>query len=469
MRGYNLRRGITHFSLLIFILAVTCAGQTQTRIQIHPEQPFQKIKGFGVSLCWWANIMGGWNDSLMNMVTKDLTGNDELNFNYFRFNVGGGDDPSHHHMRKDGGAMPGYKASEDAGYDWLADSNQVRVLKKLYALRPGAIYEAFSNSPPYWMTFSGCASGNIDGKENLRDNAYGLFADYLTEIVKHFKEAEGIGFSRIEPFNEPFSNWWKAKGGQEGCQFLATNQQKLIDSLQNRLTSKNMLTYCSISAMDANTIDEAVNGIKSYSADRLAKLSDIATHSYEGTQRAALKQFAEENKKEVWQSESGPLSIPQKGLDNYLVMAARIIKDFKEMGAVIWSDWQAVSLDDGWGLWIYNIDKRIVERKKPYYIRKQFSKYLKPGYTIIGSSENTIAAINESSDELVVIIVNQETHSYSTKIDLSSFGKTGTITVLRTSATENCITLPPAKAINKFIVYKVPEKSVTTLVIPIKR
>ena len=450
------------------ISVLNSSGSAQQTIVIQPGKKFQTIKGFGVSLCWWANIMGGWGDSAMNVVTKDLAGKDELNFNYFRFNIGGGDDPAHHHMRKDGGAMPGYKISPGGAYNWLADSNQIRIVKKLHAVRSDAIYEAFSNSPPYWMTISGCASGNKEGKENLREDAYGAFADYLTEIVKHFKEHEGVTFSRLEPFNEPFSDWWKTEGGQEGCQFLQSNQEKLIDSVHHYLATKGMLQYCSVSAMDANTIDEAVTGIKNYSPATINKLSHIATHSYSGTQRAALNQLGKENKKEVWQTESGPLNIQLKGLDNYLTIAGRIIKDFKEMGAIIWSDWQAVSLDDGWGLWIYDIDKKVFNRKKPYYIRKQFSKYIQPGYTIIASTGNSIAAINKTADEAVLIIVNEEDSQYTANVDLTQFAEAGPAAIVRTSATEDCNSLPKLMAKNKIITYTVPQKSVTTFIIPVK-
>ena len=47
----------------------------------------------------------------------------------------------------------------DGTWDWEQDANQRWVL--LQARERGAsVFEAFSNSPPYWMTYSGRASGN---------------------------------------------------------------------------------------------------------------------------------------------------------------------------------------------------------------------------------------------------------------------------------------------------------------------
>ena len=50
------------------------------------------------------------------------------------------------------------------------------------------IVEAFSNSPPYYMTYSLCASGNTDARnDNLKPEYYDKFIDYLTEVVKIYR------------------------------------------------------------------------------------------------------------------------------------------------------------------------------------------------------------------------------------------------------------------------------------------
>ena len=50
------------------------------------------------------------------------------------------------------------------------------------------IVEAFSNSPPYYMTCSLCAAGNFDAKlDNLPPDHYDDFVDYLTEVVKYYR------------------------------------------------------------------------------------------------------------------------------------------------------------------------------------------------------------------------------------------------------------------------------------------
>jgi O-glycosyl hydrolase len=71
------------------------------------------------------------------------------------------------------------------------------------------ILEAFSNSPPYWMTASGCASGNGEAN-NLPTDRVTDFADYLSDVVLHFRDEWGITFRTLEPMNEPNATWWGA-------------------------------------------------------------------------------------------------------------------------------------------------------------------------------------------------------------------------------------------------------------------
>ena len=71
--------------------------------------------------------------------------------------------------------MEGFKASPTAPYDWNADKAQRTIMMKIKAKRPDAIFEAFSNSAPYWMTFSGCSAGNDDPlKDNLKPEYYDM-------------------------------------------------------------------------------------------------------------------------------------------------------------------------------------------------------------------------------------------------------------------------------------------------------
>ena len=142
-----------------------------------------------------------------------------------RYNIGGGDDPSHDHITRSDSKIPGYAVNPTkittkeegeqfdqydltAGYawnyDWNADKNQLNVLMKA-AKKAGENFlgEAFSNSPPYFMTNSGCSSGGVNSAENLRSDCHVAFAKYLTDVTKHLKE-EGYSLSSFRTDERAF-------------------------------------------------------------------------------------------------------------------------------------------------------------------------------------------------------------------------------------------------------------------------
>ena len=77
-----------------------------TQMTIRPyadgQEPFE---GWGISLCWWANMCGSWSEERIDSLVDWLVSPQGLNFRIFRYNIGGGDDPMNrnctpHHMGK---------------------------------------------------------------------------------------------------------------------------------------------------------------------------------------------------------------------------------------------------------------------------------------------------------------------------------------------------------------------------------
>lgn len=416
------------------------SDSSMVHVSINLNEKLQTIDGWGGSLCWWANIIGGYSDEKIktacDWITDPVAG---LNMNIFRFNIGGGDAPGHHHLREDGGAMPGYRDSLQGRYEWTRDENQRKVLKQLIASRIANTGKndvrliAFSNSPPWWMTVSGCVSGSTDGKTtNLRSDMFDAFADYLTDVTKYYHDSLGITFEHLEPFNEPFSTWWKANGGQEGCYFSQEDQHNMIRCLYRALEQKDMLRYCSIAAMDANSIDEAIEGLKAYASagDILPKINRIDVHSYFGKRRRELADVAKRHNKVVWQSESGPLSVGGNDVHQMMVVCDRIITDFKEMNPTAWIDWQLVADNSQiWGLLVgkYKEEGEQLRRGMSFYLRAHFSRYIKTGYQLVENDcKNALSAMSPDGKELVIVLSNAD--KTEKKMD-ASFGKQGTKTL----------------------------------------
>ena len=93
-----------------------------------------KFEGWGTSFCWWPNRIG-YLDELSEQAAKLFFDPKEgLGLNIIRYNIGGGDDPTHHHITRTDSMVPGYaiNPSHDANgyhwsYDWNADQNQRNV------------------------------------------------------------------------------------------------------------------------------------------------------------------------------------------------------------------------------------------------------------------------------------------------------------------------------------------------------
>ena len=71
------------------------AVQTKDTVVLQPEMTYQSLEGWGSSLCWWATQVGKWDEAKVDSIVDMLTSPDQLNMNIFRYNIGGGDDPSH--------------------------------------------------------------------------------------------------------------------------------------------------------------------------------------------------------------------------------------------------------------------------------------------------------------------------------------------------------------------------------------
>jgi O-glycosyl hydrolase len=456
-------------------------SDSEIQVKIDPSKSAQTIEGWGSSLCWWAGQVGNWEESKVDSLIDLITSPDGLNMNIFRYNIGGGDDPSHidGHMVQGKGKraeMEGFKDGEDVPYNWKADAAQRKIMLKIREKRPDAIFEAFSNSPPYWMTFSGCSAGNVDPKkDNLKPEYYEAFCDYLIDVCKHYKDEYGIEFKTLEPFNESTSGYWNYLGSQEGCHFEPETQIKIIRLLYPKLKASGLKTV--ISASDETNLASSIRVLKKYmeAGDILDKIAQFNTHTYTGTnaERIELRELVKQSGKEFWQSETGPQGLPRRarGLENNLLLAQKMFYDLNLMQPEAWLDWQLMEENnDVWGLIKCNFKTEEYEIVKNLYVRMQITRFIKQGYTIVETNnESTLAAINPEKTQLVVAMNNSTETQESFKLNLDSFSKNiKQAEIYRTSKTEDCKKLPALKVKNQALSYVSPALSLTTVVVQLK-
>ncbi len=413
------------------------------------------FQGWGVSLCWWANIVGGYSnrDEYADLIFNTLK------LNIVRYNIGGGENPNHPHTKmRSYAAMQGFEPSPGV-WDWDADRNQRWILKAAVARGVNRI-EAFANSPPYWMTVSGSVTGGHDGSANLKESCEQDFAAYLAEVVRHLSQSDGVTFDTVTPVNEPSSGWWKYGGRQEGCHIGAHQEDRLIILLRAELNKRGLYTL--IDTPEDNDEKATINDLRNYTRQGLMCIGQIATHSYGANDPEGLHSLALYLHKPLRQSEYGD------GEETGLKTARRIHDDLVHLRPLSWCLWQAVG--GSWGLLDNSLRpgaSQTISISQKFYSFEQFTRFIRPGFDIIACGDhNSVAGYDPESQTLVIVTVNDHTRDFVVTYDLGGFGMTGpTVQPYRTSDYENCSQLAPLNVTNHSFVSAIPAKSVTTFVL----
>lgn len=429
---------------------------TTVRLDPSNASPFNngEFEGWGTSLCWWANRVG-YSEKLTEQAGELFFSEDGLGLDIARYNIGGGDDPSHNHVTRSDSKVPGVwenfeytNGGEDVSitYDVTKDINQLNVAKAALKANSDIYFEGFSNSPPYFMTNSGCSSGAQNAADdNLKTNMYDDFAEYIAESTKLLKN-EGIVFESYSPMNEPDTNYWGAfSDKQEGCHYTpGTSQSNMIVETRKALDNAG-LTDVIVAGMDETSIDSSVNNLDKLTDEAKSALGRIDTHTYGGSKRSQLKDKAVNFGKTLWMSEV------DGGWDAF-GLADRIILDMNGMMPAAWVMWDIIDrhkdadftnpsgkhteantgiTDSGseagslWGVGLADHDKEEFLLSNKYYAFGQFTKYINPGDTIIASSDRTLAAYNKNTGDIKIVVANSSSKDVPYKFDLSSFSNVG--------------------------------------------
>lgn len=453
------------------------APVSRYNVMVNPGAPRQQFDGWGISLCWWAHMAGEWDDEKIDQVIDWLVLPENLNYRVFRYNIGGGDDPENrncdpHHMDKGKGhraEIPGFKAYEDSEYDWSADEAQIKIMRKIKERRPDAVFEAFSNSAPWWMTYSGCCSGNSSaGKDNLKPEYYEAFADYLIDVMVHIKEVEGIEFLTLDPFNEPMTNYWGRNGGQEGCHFDVQSMSNFIKVLYPKLQASGLSTV--ISACDETAVGQQIADVRHFKTDgSLPMIGQINTHTYSGNSVDCcnISALCAAEGIPLWMSEVGAGG---SGIQGNLNMANRLIRDMRYIEPIVWCDWQYIEEgNDQWCLLQGNLTTGNVRRVNNYFVRNHITHYIKPGYTILTSTnDNTLAATNPEGTELVFVVVNPDALKSKYTVDLGLYSSIGVPTVALKSQNNNYNTDIAYEIKDSYLSFDLEGPTIATFVIPVQ-
>ncbi|KAG7401606.1 hypothetical protein PHYBOEH_000138 [Phytophthora boehmeriae] len=366
------------------------------------------------------------NKSSVNL-GESTEGLPALGFNVARYNIGGSgsnviDDSGTEIAMKTSESMPAFKTIETFWLDWInkdptstswnwsLDAKQ-RAMLKLASDRGVDVLEAYSNSPPWWMTNNLATAGGDDGTaDNLQASYKESFALYLATVVSEAKKNWGVNFAYVSPFNEASSRAWKFPESQEACHVSIATQSEISTLLRKQLDTLGLQDVLISGAEEKNpetslyTLTTMIqDGLSGYDSIRKFNVhgSDGLT-PYAGTGRDKLFGLSSQQKL-IWDSQYADEDATG------LTLAENIARDINEMRATAFVYRQA--FDSGvvgliqsnpWDNWIGTANAK-------YYVMAHYSRHIRPGMIILNpplQDPLTVVAYDKAAKVLVLVASN---------------------------------------------------------------
>ncbi|MEU1917378.1 glycoside hydrolase [Streptomyces massasporeus] len=489
------------------------AAAAGVTVRPDPSYSGDTFEGWGTSLVWFANATGDYPPAVREKLYKLLFGDDGLNLNIARYNIGGGNAPDVKDYLRAGGAVEGWwkapagTTREDVDWwdaddkaDWNKNADKTQRWWVDRIKKDITHWETFSNSPPWFMTESGYVSGNFDaGKDQLKTDSVDDFAKYLVGATERLEKAHGIKVDTLDPFNEPNTNYWGTKlgpdgeptgGRQEGAHIGPELQQKVIRALAPVLEKSR--SHAEISAMDETNPGTFATNWNSYPQEVRDLVGQMNVHTYGTGQRTTVRDLAKAADKPLWMSEvEGDWGDGQSFTDMRpgLGLAQRMVDDLRELEPKAWVFWQPVEDYDNMkpggesakgGNWgeiqlPFSCTSKDTLKSCPIYTNtkfdtaRNFTHYIKPGDRLIKTDDtSSTAAVSRKGDAATVVHVNSTTEARDVTLDLSKFGRVSsraTVTPVVTSADGKLEKHKPVRVTGKQATLTVPAQSVTSFLV----
>jgi len=377
------------------VAATPATAALATTITPNPAYAGAPFQGWGNSLVWFANATGGYPDALRDELYEMVFGEDGLDMNVARYNIGGGRASDVGNYFRLGADVDGYWAADDstdadslygtattdfadkdalaaawdpddeASYDWSQDSTQRWWLEKLATERDDLVLEGFANSPPWFMTNSGYTSGGASSTTEQVSTANDVptkYTKYLATVVKHLEDTYGVHFQSVDPFNEPCTGYWSTPTGrladgitpyttavkkpQEGAQICpgtgAGQQQNLVALLHQALAGTDTV----VSANDETNPGNFNTAWSQYDAATRADVDQVNVHSYGTNGILQARDTAITADKTLWMSETGGdfvgSGFDPVNISGGLGIAQKISDDLRQLQPDAYVLWQEV-------------------------------------------------------------------------------------------------------------------------------
>lgn len=522
-------------AVLVAINAYSAENSSQClNMALDTGKKFQTIDNFAAADAWSGNFVGKYFDeSEKGKIAKwlfsksfDKSGNPEgIGLSLWRVNLGGGTlEQKDCDIRLIRHRAESFQSADLTSYDWSKCAGQRYFMEKSreYGCE-GILF--FSNTPPINFTKNGKGYCSEE-RANLREDAYGLFADYLADVAEHFSK-EGYNIRYISPINEPQGGWLNCKS-QEGSIWrnseIAKMARALDVSLSARKLDKVKIYICEAHDLrdlydiydvsiptsmnlftDGNAPDRQIRAFfDKNSPDYIGDLKHlprmISGHSYYSHStnivlrdvRRNLKEELDRYGVEFQQSEWCLLPhfrVPMdgftsdykqgdsNGLQTVLLMGRIIVADFNIAGATAWGYWKGVEiggLHALTGVTLKNGGEDFTGGGKAFATKLlwglgNFSRFVRPGdkrVELSGADDfyEVAGSAFVSPDEKRVVAVFVHSGFEPKNVSLKLGGNFKSAKFYRTSETEDLKFLGDKKISAKPAEFGLMPRSITTIV-----
>lgn len=457
-----MKQVILFFVVLAFFSACS-PGDKGSTLKINDHKTFQEVHSFGASDSWRCEFVGkNWPmekrnkiaDLLFSLENDDAGNPIGIGLSSWRFYLGSGSSE-----QGDASNIRNvWRRSECfldsmGQYDWTKCEGQ-RWFLQAAKKRGVPEFQMFTISPPVFYTKNGFAhSVEKDLSFNLKPDKYNEYADFIADVISHFKNEEDIHFNYISPFNEPQWDW--GKGSQEGTPASNEELNRYVKYLSESLNNRALKTK--IIAGEAGSINYLYEPIENsncsdqvnvfFNPESALYIGDfknlehtITGHSYFSTwplenqiaERQKLAKRIEEINPELdyWQTEFCILEKNDEieggwgrdlDMPTALYVARVIHSDLCIANARSWDWWTALSqfnfkdglihLDDGLGNGVESDTSKLnhqlrfdgnVTETKLLWALGNYSRFVRPGMVRIDVQADTNLSLVEQATDMQV-------------------------------------------------------------------
>jgi O-glycosyl hydrolase len=501
------------------------ARDTTIKVTIDFNKTAQTIANIGASGCWFSEGIGrDWPAAKREKIAEllfskklDKTGNPQgIGLSAWRFNIGAGTAE----QGDSSGIKDFRKRTEsflkpDGTYDWTKQSGYQFFLRKA---KDDGVENliAFSNTPPVQFARNGLGyKTEKDYTSNLKADAYGAYADFLAQVLKHF-DAKGLHFNYVSPVNEPQWDWSRKykEADQEGSPWKNEEIYKVTKALNTALdkekldskiliTEAGMLNY--LYGGNTGASKQIQQFFNSKSPMYLGGLSHvpkvIAGHSYYTESndtvlvdiRKKVADTALKYKVDYWQSEYSMLADgfregvkgKRSAMDCALFLSKVIYSDLTVGNATAWQFWNSyepgkAEFDTRYYLIALNPQPDYKDGEftvtKNLWALGHYSLFVRPGMKRIITSTDTeghpvlnkhllISSYIDKNNKLVIVAINNGTTQIDLKLDLQNTKKKYKKAIQYLTDSSEAVNMKPSAISSYQSGIMLPGRSISTIVV----